>query len=120
MPPLSHRRHRQVPWALPLPHPSTNQGHYSPRVVGLEPHAVPSGFDLLQVRRADHPALEDRDLVALACARVDERERAGAASRCGSHCWGRGDMDGLDERSCVFLLLLVAVVVVLLGKGQEK
>ena len=90
----------------PLP---VHQPSHSPRVVGLESHAIPAGLDLLQVRRANHPALEDWDFVALACAGVDERERAGAAAGCRPNRSRRGDLDGL-EGSSLRLLLFVGVV----------
>ena len=83
----------------PLPPNPLNQAN-SPRVVGLEPHAVPAGLDLLQVRRANDPALENGDFVALARAGVDERERARAAAGRGPDRRGRrGDLDGLDGSS---------------------
>lgn len=83
---------------------STTTTKNSPGIVGLEPHAVPSGLDLLQVSGADDAALEDGDLVALARAGVDEREGPGAAAwgranRCRRRRRCRSDIDWFDGRS---------------------
>lgn len=101
-------QNNEAPLAAPFstPLPPQKKHSYSPRVVGLEPDAVATSLDLLQVGRADHPPFEDGDLKPLARARVDERERARAAagSRADGGC---RDVDGLYGGSCRVLFFVV-------------